>query len=227
MTQAELLESYGFQGRQDLLLKVQPSMSAEALFEAVQDEEFVSANAQGIPLYRSISYLLVSMECLLGSPYLKRVEAAGLAGEELPSMGRRNARFKDPAIGLMSDAAQRWVDRNFSLDYALKSLEKVLSGDERSLVRSARGVLKESSYRLLGTFLEQDLRGLEGPLGLSEDQFRLALRSTMDLHFQELIGALDAFWQDSGRSLPGANQDFLADELARWSERSSWSLING
>ncbi len=226
MTQSELLESCAFQGRRDLLLKPQPGMSAEVLFEAVQDEEFVSANAQGVPLYRSISYLLVSMECLLGSPYLRKVEAAGLAGEELPAMGRRNARFRDPAIGTMSDAAQRWVDRNFSLDYALKSLEKVLSDDERSLVRSARGVLKEFSYRLLGMFLAQDLRGLDGSPTSDEEQFRLVLRSTMDLHFEELVEALDGFGRAAGRSLPRANQAFFANELARWSGRSSWSLIN-
>lgn len=60
--------------------------------------------------------------------------AAHAAGR--PSMGRRDARFADWCIGVCSQWAQLWVDRNFALDYTLKSLEKILDGDARRQVRA-------------------------------------------------------------------------------------------
>src|SRR5260370_17124075 len=94
--------------------------------------------------------MLVSMECRIGAAYARKVQAAGLAGAVRPSMGRVDARFADWRIGVASHWAQLWVDRNFALDYSLKSLEKVLDGPPRRIVRQARMVLKDAAYTLLG-----------------------------------------------------------------------------
>jgi hypothetical protein len=53
---------------------------------------------------------------------------SSFGGAVRPSMGRVDARFADWRIGVASHWAQLWVDRNFALDYTLKSLEKVLEG---------------------------------------------------------------------------------------------------
>src|SRR5260370_39307980 len=97
--------------------------------------------------------MLVSMECRIGAAYARKVQAAGLAGAVRPSMGRVDARFADWRIGVASYWAQLWVDRNFALDYTLKSLEKILDGPPRQAVRQARVVLKDAAYSVLGEMI--------------------------------------------------------------------------
>src|SRR5262249_41187550 len=128
-------------------------MTVEEIVDGVRDDAFVAGHATGRPLHTEISYLLVSMECLIGAAYTKRVQAAELAGAPRPAMGRIDARFADWRIGRSSHHAQLWIDRNFALDYTLKSLEKVLDGTPRHTVRGARVVLKDAAYTLLGHML--------------------------------------------------------------------------
>lgn len=220
MTRDELEESYHFQGRKDLLLLPQSSMPFEALFDAVQDEGFAASQAQGAPLYTSISYLLVSMECLLGSPYLKKVEEAGLAREEMPAMGRRNAVYRDPLIGLMSDCAQRWIDRNFSFDYALKSLEKITAHGERAALRRARALLKDFSDHLLGRLLDEARRPQP------ETARRKDFLAVMDRLFGELVTAVERLLDGLLGTLSPAHRAILHREHRLWSVRRSWDLIH-
>lgn len=225
MTLSELRESYEFQGRKDLLLRPQTSMSFEDLFEAVHDDSFAIASSHGVPFHSQITYMLVSMECLIGSPYLAKVQAAGLAREEAPAMGRRNADFLVPAIGLMSDCSQRWIDRNFSCDYLLKSLEKTTAGNERSALRKLRLLLKSYSYTLLGEFLALS----DGPSssGYCEPSLRPEdLIGLMDRHFERLVSEMDALSTSFSQSLQPHNWSLLARELEGWRSRKSWNLIN-
>jgi hypothetical protein len=226
MSPSELLASYQFQGRGDLILLPQTSMAFEELLEAVQDDGFATAQAAGRPLHATITYMLVSMECLLGSPYLKRVEAAGLARDLMPAMGRRNAEFLHPGIGLMSDCSQRWVDRNFSLDYLLKSLEKISVGAERAGLRSGRALLKETSYGLLGRFLGS--LGFKDPKSLPAPSFvaRERLLEIMDLHFADLVAAMEQLANRWSPVVSPASRALLDQEFTVWSQRRSWALIN-
>ncbi|MFI0420283.1 B12-binding domain-containing radical SAM protein [Spongiactinospora sp. 9N601] len=138
MTFEELKATYTFQGRTDLLLKPSPRFSPEQIVEGVRDPEFVADIATGRPFHSGISYMLVSMECLIGAAYTRQVQAAGLTGAIQPSMGRQAARFADLRIGVCSEWAQLWVDRNFALDYTFKSLEKTLDGRARPYGRPAQ-----------------------------------------------------------------------------------------
>lgn len=226
MSVPELEESYLFQGRTDVLLYPQPGLPLDELFDAIQDEAFAAAHARGAPLYESITYLLVSMECLLGSPYLRRVEAAGLALEEVPSMGRRNAAFREPGIGLISDSSQRWVDRNFSFDYMLKSLEKIASGVERAALRHLRALLKEHAYRLLGKLMDS-LQTREWPQGAGAvADLRDEILELMNLQFIELVVAIESLLLRTQEALRPANLAVLRSELQLWSRRQGWPLIN-
>jgi hypothetical protein len=225
MTFSELIESRQFQGRKDLLLRPQTSMSFDELFEAVHDDSFAAEHSRGTPFYSQITYMLVSMECLIGSPYLAKVQAAGLAREETPSMGRRNADFLDPRIGLMSECSQRWIDRNFSFDYLLKSLEKTTSGDEQLVLRNVRSLLKSYSYELLGEFLALNdcASSKEGCHRSLEYKDYIAL---MDVHFKHLVEDVDVLSKHLFESLRPDNWLVFSRELEIWNSRQSWAFIN-
>jgi radical SAM superfamily enzyme YgiQ (UPF0313 family) len=236
MTIEELIESYRFQGRDDLILRPLREMSPEAFFDAVHDESFVAARKTGRPFYSSISYMLVSMEALIGSPYLQKVEEAGLAREWQPSMGRRRAEYRDQRIGLMSDASQRWVDRNFSFDYTLKSIEKITHGTEQNAARAARVVLKRSAYHLFGRMLaittsSSDLLAADDSVGaaLVADVEALtgdAMRRLLDRSFEELKDDFETVMGELRTTLRPERWEVVSREHARWSERESWELIN-
>lgn len=225
MTLEELKATYAFQGRTDLLLRPLPHLPAQEIVRGVRDEAFVAQAAAGRPLHTAISYMLVSMECLIGAAYTRKVQAAGLAGEIRPSMGRVDARFADWRIGVASRWAQLWVDRNFALDYTLKSLEKVLDGQPRHAVREARVVLKDAAYTVLGEIIA----AVEGqPPGTPGDGDRLSARigALLDVHIEMLRVRMDGTVQEAATSLPAEHVRMLYREYERWQSAAGWRLIN-
>ncbi|WP_316521159.1 B12-binding domain-containing radical SAM protein [Kitasatospora brasiliensis] len=223
MSADELGQSHTFQGRTDLLLKPLPHLPVEAIVEGVRDPGFVAEHATGRPLHSGISYMLVSMECLVGAAYTRKAEQAGLTGAARPSMGRVDSRYLDPRIGAASTAAQLWIDRSFPLDYTLKSLEKVLDGEPRHAVRSARTVLKDSAYTVLGGML-REITATTAPGDTSGLARRIA--SLLDREFDQLrdtvgagIGALTA-------TLSARHADRLTEQYDRWNASTGWELIN-
>lgn len=227
MTLEELKATYAFQGRTDLLLRPLPHLSAEEIVRAVRDEEFVAGSAAGQPLHKAISYMLVSMECLTGAAYTRKVQAAGLAGAIRPSMGRVDARFADWRIGVASRWAQLWVDRNFALDYTLKSLEKVLDGQPRRAVRQARGVLKDAAYAILGEMITAI--GAQPPGGATaSDEERLSARlgALLDVQIGVLRVRMEDTVQEVTTNLPSEYVRMLYQEYERWKSTPGWRLIN-
>ncbi|RKN03636.1 hypothetical protein [Streptomyces radicis] len=227
MTLDELKATHAFQGRTDLLLHPQPGARSADIVAGVRNKAFVDATTTGRPLHTAISYMLVSMECLIGAAYTRRVQAAGLAGRTLPSMGRVDARFVDWRIGVASGWAQRWVDRHFALDYTLKSLEKVLDGEQRGAVRDARVVLKDAAYDVLGDMIsaieahplkgaDQDIhRELTGRIGDMLEHRVHRLRDRMATTVTALARQLDP-----------AHSTTLGREHSRWESADGWRLIN-
>ena len=226
MTLAELKASYAWQGRTDLLLHPQPGLDARQLVRAVRDEDFAACQATGRPLHTAISYMLVSMECLTGAAYTHKVQAAGLAGEARPSMGRVDARFADWRIGIASEWAQRWVDRNFALDYTLKSLEKVLDGTPRHAVREARTVLKDAAYTVLGEMITAiEATPAQWSAG-AEAGLSARIGAALDDDLGVLQVAMDAALRDAVLHLPAGHADTLHREYSRWQAATGWRLIN-
>jgi hypothetical protein len=191
MTLEELKASYAFQGRTDLLLRPLPHLPPHEIVRGVRDEAFVAQAAAGRPLHTAISYMLVSMECLIGAAYTRKVQAAGLAGEIRPSMGRVDARCADWRIGVASRWAQLWVDRNFALDYTLKSLEKILDGQPRHAVRQARVVLKDAAYTVLGEMVSAI--DAQSPRSAASASSRLSARigALLDMQIDLLHARMD------------------------------------
>lgn len=226
MTLEELKASYAWQGRTDLLLHPQPHLDGENLARLVRDDERAARETTGRPLHTAISYMLVSMECLTGAAYTRKVQAAGLAGAEHPSMGRVDARFADWRIGVASGWAQRWVDRHFALDYTLKSLEKILDGPPRHAVREARTVLKDSAYTVLGEMITQ-IEGQPrqgGPEAGADLSARIG--AALDAELDLLRARMDTALRETVRHLPAGHVATLQREHQKWESAGGWRLIN-
>ncbi|SFC16612.1 B12-binding domain-containing radical SAM protein [Streptomyces aidingensis] len=226
MTLEELKASCAFQGRTDLLLRPLPGMSADEIVHGVRDEAFVAEHTTGRPLHTGISYMLVSMECLIGAAYTRKVAEAGLAGAPRPSMGRVDARFADWRIGVASTWAQRWVDRNFALDYTLKSLEKVLDGTPRQAVRQARVVLKDAAYTVLGEMIRAVEDQAPGPGTGGEAALSGWIGTLLEAEIDRLRQRMDDTVTEVAGVLGPEHARMLRREHGRWTSTSGWELIN-
>ncbi|MBD3351566.1 MAG: radical SAM protein [Candidatus Lokiarchaeota archaeon] len=246
MNMSELIDTYKFQGRRDLILRDTDVRGSE-LFNKIQDNDYATHNSLGEPLYRQISYMLVSMECLLGSNYLRMAEQQDLDGDVCLSMGRKNVDYLDARIGLMSGCSQMWIDRNFALDYFLKSVEKVSSPLVRDEVRELRKSLKDAAYSLLGIMLSiinADI-SLINNLELSSSIFELVEKAmkewkkcsneieqkelffrVMDSLFSELVVSFKVELEKIRVMLPKVDSSNLDIEINRWENTKEWNLIN-
>lgn len=246
MTMDELLESFHFQGKRGLLLKSLKHLTEKEIFNGIHDEDFVKEHSRNQPLYHEISYMLVSMECLIGSSYLKQVEDAGLAREYIYSMGKRNAEYLDKKIGLMSYNSQLWVDRNFSLDYMIKSLEKISPKDKRPVIRELRHVVKDFSYSLLSQFLatannnlnliSYDIvndtthmkslaKGFDHSMNNKEKNQRI-FEEIMDFNFFSMGEAFQKKYQKIKQCLNDKDVEKMDVIVDEWRNKSEWRLIN-
>jgi len=224
MTETELRATYAFQGRTDLLLRAVPGLSVEEIVDGVRDEQWVAEHTTGRPFYTGISYMLVSMECLIGAAYTRKLEAAGLAGQIDPSMGRVEAEYADWRIGVLSRWAQLWIDRNFAMDYTLKSLEKILDGQPYQLVRDVRRVLKDAAYRLFGGML--NLLGLTDTLVGNQEELADWCAALAEALIEELQAELAPAIAGVQDSLPADHRRLLRREYDRWAGITAWRLIN-
>lgn len=224
MTRDELAESHAFQARTDLLLRPLPYLPVETIVDGVRDETFVAAHTTGRPLHTGISYMLVSMECLIGAAYTRRAEQAGLTRTIRPSMGRVDADYADWRIGSASHHAQLWIDRNFAFDYTLKSLEKILDGQARRQVRAARVVLKNAAATLLGRMLDLiDRHPLHTP---APEALNPALIDLLNRGLGEVHAAMTPTIATVLAVLPADRADILTTAHTHWTTPTGWDLIN-
>lgn len=244
MTLEELISSYEFQGRKDVLLNRNDALTPEEIFEAVFDENYVSRNSSSLPLYGEITYMLVSMESLIGSNYLKLVENAGLAEEYVFSMGKRRAKYKNEDVGLISLNSQRWIDKNFAVDYLLKSIIKISNKDIRDTIMLLRMRIKDYSYSLLGkmlTLVTGDLKYLYQPRESEVVQVKdlserwkngsykvkdAVFLKLLEFHFELLK---DEFKKELKQLKPFIKEDdygLIEKQVKSWASGEVWELIN-
>ncbi|GAA3766495.1 B12-binding domain-containing radical SAM protein [Salinactinospora qingdaonensis] len=224
MSVEELAATHAFQARTDLLLRPLPHLPVETIIEGVRDESFVAEHSTGRPFYTAVSYMLVSMECLIGAAYTRRVEAAGLAGHPRPSLGRIDADFADWRIGVCSQLAQLWIDRNFALDYTLKSIEKILEGEARHQVRHTRSLLKDAAFALLGSMLEHIAHTRRAEP--SHKDLTQQLQGRMDDGLAKLQCRLAYALPALADQLPAQHARILREGYDRWRAPHPWRLIN-
>jgi hypothetical protein len=134
--------------------------------------------------------------------------------------------FADWRIGVCSQWAQLWVDRNFSLDYTLKSLEKILDGEPRHQARGARVVLKDAAYTVLGDMIaaaeQESVTRLPGRATVLEGR----IRALLDGEIEALRESMAKTVTDVTRVLPSQHVATLEHEHGRWARNDEWRLIN-
>jgi radical SAM superfamily enzyme YgiQ (UPF0313 family) len=224
MTADELHATYAFQNRTDLLLQPQPHLSIAEIVEGVRDEQWVAQHTTSRPFYIAISYMLVGMECLIGAAYTRKAAEAGLTGRPDPSMGRVDARYLDWRIGTVARWAQLWIDRNFPLDYTLKSLEKILDGPTYHRVRELRRVLKDAACLVFGGMLH----ALDGsdPSAVDRQHLDEECSAIVEAMIRELRGSVEPVFATVCDDLPHEERDILASQHDRWMRTDEWTLIN-
>lgn len=224
MSMDELRATYEFLGRRDLLLRRADGLTDEELLHATGDDEFANAWSLNCPMYEEVPYMLVSMECLIGSRYLSEVEDAGLAGEVNLQLGRRDASYRDGRVGVLSRASQVWIDRHFALDYALKGLEKTGQDRLAQRIRDVRRVLKRQAYELLGEMLSIVAQmPVDGNQAIIEER----VRDVMKERAMQLRECLQPQLQILFEQLPREDAELLRQIAQRWSATERWELING
>lgn len=134
------------------------------------------------------------------------------------------ARYADWRIGVLARRSQLWIDRNFALDYTLKSLEKLLTGHPYAMVRDLRRLLKDASYKLLGTMLD----GLApfDPNATDHGELDAQCQDAADALLAQLRSDLESVVATVTEALPADRRDVLRHEHRRWSATQGWHLIN-
>jgi hypothetical protein len=245
MTLEELIFSYEFQGRRDILLNRNNSIPSEQIVRCVHNPEYVSANSSGLCLFSEITYMLVSMESLIGSKYLELVEKAGLAREHILQMGKRKTVYQDENIGLMSLYSQKWVDRNFSLDYLLKSIIKISSIYNRDVIIELRVRIKHYSFSLLGKMIAlvtSSLKYLHEPseeettqlkklitawnIQINQKQKDLFFSELLTTHFNYLVKELTEKFENIKSEMKLEDSQLIEKQIKKWAISSQWNLIN-
>lgn len=246
MTMEELIASYRFQGRRDLWLSPIESDDFALILDCAMNNELSLSRANDTPLFEHIPYMLVSMECLQGSPYTMQVASAGLSRADNYLMGRVLTSYANPVIGVLSHHAQLWIDRSFALDYTLKSLAKISSGEVKAAITRIRSELRRYAYRLLGGMLviaNEDvmLEPTEGDGelamslaqkggwtgGPSLENLAFSVRALMDILFDDLKIVIEDIITREEYSLDPQSVSIIRRHLAPWRDKNHWCLING
>lgn len=235
MTMEELIESYNYQGRTDIILKENISRKEE-LYELISDNAYVEKNSKNIPLYYKIPYMLVSLECLKNSAYLEMAKKENLLLTFNLSMGKYNCLYKDKEIGMMSHYSQMWIDRNFALDYFFKSMMKVKRLDISQKIEEFRFVLKKYSYYLLGIFLAYSNKNIDLLPGNVDADTRVFVENLfeekknvyeeiLDFQFEKLKADVLKNICTITNVLEIDEKNLLNKILSNW-EKSEWKIIN-
>ncbi len=243
MTLQELKETYFFQGRKDLLLKPCYKDEPAKLLNAVIEKREIAELSKEIPFYSQVPYMLVSLECLIGSQYLNVAINNNLSKNKIiMALGKEEIAYLDKRIGKMSYFSQLWIDRNFAVDYSLKSLSKIYPHEISIHIRQQRILLKDYAYQLLGKMLyiiephkkflcsksEADLKFLNK---LSEQYLCTKLldnvfANLLQHQFELLIKEIDAIKMNLKYGLSNNDYKNICQQIDIWSNQTNWQLLH-
>lgn len=214
----ELIETYQFLGRTDLLLNKWHGEDS-ALLSLVTKEALPSTYLKNEPFYLEVSYMLVSLECLERSPYLKHAirNKLHVRGRNF-TLGKRDVDYLDKRIESMSHYSQLWIDRNYSLDYTLKSLAKLYPNGVSDTIRDVRKIYKRSSYTLLGEMISF---AKDKDTGTQIDYSEL-----LNQNFAELAASLGKSFSFLYPVLSPMEAKALKRQYTTWKATNRWTLIN-
>lgn len=249
MSLHELKESFYFIGRKDLILNPIKKLSNHDALLHINDNSYTSKNSSNLPLYRRITYMLVSLVCLNNSKYLKIAKDKQLVNGASSSIGKMNVSYIDHNIGLISHASQLWIDRNFTFDYTLKSIIKISKASERQIIYDLRGILKDHCYFLLAKLLFLLTKDLNLLISISSAESEIShlqkhyvsfhKYSTNDLEktheifnlllehqFNELINEIYSAFNSLRNDFNPKQLRAVNNAIEIWVSQKKWELIN-
>lgn len=139
---SDLLYNMQFLSRKDAIMKTFDSeLSERELLSIVEERSgsLVSFLANK-PIYMFVSYLFTGLEVFVKAPYYKKVKKVerekqvALIGDYDWELGKVKTAYINSEIGELQSAFARWVDKNYSLTYTLKSLAKSAEKEERDFL---------------------------------------------------------------------------------------------
>lgn len=156
----DLVESMMFVGRTDLLMN-KVYGKPEDIFSNIitENKVFLRDNVKNEALYSKVSYMLTTLEVLVGSEYYNRLKwIERTRNVELiygidSNMARYEVRFLNNTIGLISKFCQKWIDYNFSLMYTIKSLYKTEGYEQKETLMIFMKSYRYYSFLLLKSIL--------------------------------------------------------------------------
>ncbi|POP63758.1 radical SAM protein [Pseudomonas syringae] len=223
MSMQELNESLSFLERTDLILKRPVSIPLDdygSILDIALNDEASARCGVGIPFYHKVSYLGVSMEALIGSPYLKSLESQGLAGATNPLMGRKESIYIDKRIGQVSSVSQRWIDQSFALDYTLKSIQKRVPSHVAESLNDSRVLLKSFCHGFI-------VNCLSDVVSSSRLMSEAEIRKLLNLEFSKMAPSISETVLAICDQLSIVDSEILVHQLSLWKCPSDWRLING
>ena len=236
MTDVEdLQESAKFIARTDII-QLKSRLDIENLYYKIvnEDMEFIMTNSANVPLYSKVSYMLTSLEILVGSNYYKMMKTVETqTGKKLIwdldiNMARYKVTYINQTIGLMSVYCQKWVDYNFSLMYTIKSLMKAAKGAERELLLYYMEKYREYSFLLLQFMLNKvkDYTcNKKYENCLIEDVLKRILWETRVM-FEDVVFEIE--YQVKQGLIKDSLDAKLVLSINQWKEKGdTWILING
>ncbi len=167
----DLLYNMQFLSRNDAIMKsVDPNLSDEELLSIVEDN-----NKNLIPfladksIFMFVSYLFTGLEVFVNAPYYKKVRRVeeekqiSLITDYDWELGKVKTAYINSDIGELQSAFARWVDKNYSLTYTLKSLAKSAEKEERDFLYNKvfeyRNLLYEMAVCIL--LRDDEIMGIE------------------------------------------------------------------
>lgn len=239
----ELKETYFFQGRKDLILKTNYKNEPEKLLYAVKNKDEILKLSKGIPFYSQIPYMLVSIECLIGSAYLNMAMEHDLATNQIiKAIGKQEVNYVDKRIGKMSYYSQLWIDRNFALDYSLKSLAKIYLGEASLNIREQRVLLKQNAYKLLGKMLyvieqnkkflfDESIDNIEFVDTLSKqydsvDSLDKVFKNLLEHQFSLLKDEIHKLKFNLKSNISQKDYENICKQLEGWTNQKEWHLLH-
>jgi radical SAM superfamily enzyme YgiQ (UPF0313 family) len=177
MTCNELMENYKFLGRQDILLRGVNAL--DELWEKLDCPEWLSTRAVGEPLFTKVCYLHNAMVVLPDSQYAKNIdkELKSVGGHEAGSTStavgtfrmpgntcisddnnrsreRPKHHYREPIIGEISDAGERWTLLANQLTYMIANAKLEGMKNYKQLQMESSKKIHAASYELLGLYAQ-------------------------------------------------------------------------
>lgn len=189
----DLLYNMQFLAREDVIMKkMNPWLSEERILDILEEREGdLSSYLKHEPVFLFVSYLFTGLEVFVKAPYYLKVRLTeaekhiSLLGTYDWELGKVKTAYINNDIGELQSAFAKWVDKNYSLTYTLKSLAKSAEKEERRFLYDKVFEYRKLLYEMAFCILMRDDPVFEGNTIQLAEKYRINLDvNTVDLMVQ-------------------------------------------